>query len=161
LRADQHQKRLYLTESHRWIYRRVIPAELRPADKRIFWVSTESLISLSTHHRDDALARLPEARAEVEQWFGNLRQNVEAEAEPLVPRMEDAKAVAPDLHAILGVITPRPARLPAVDHSLALVALELWHQQELYRINREILNGEYPDPRQDLGDFQSAAAERY
>ncbi|MBX9660563.1 MAG: hypothetical protein K2X00_18560 [Nitrospiraceae bacterium] len=63
MRADPHQRGLYLTEGHRWVYRRVIPAELRPAAKRLFGVRTEFLISLSTHHRDDALARLDDAAA--------------------------------------------------------------------------------------------------
>lgn len=161
MKADPHHKGLYLTEAHRWVFRRVIPAVLRPAAKRMFNVAAEFQIALATHQRDEAVSRLPEARAEVDRRMALLRQEVEAANEATAPKVGPEETRTPDLRTILGLAPTKAHLLPAVDHALVLAGLDRWHQEELFRINRSILNGEYPNPRAADHAYQAAADQRY
>lgn len=136
------------------------PSPQGAAAKRVFGTSTEFIIPLGTPQREDALKRYPEAKAEVERRITILRQEVTAQAAADTPP-DDAETAAPDLRELLGFSRTTPQRLQPVDHALVLAAVGRWHQKELFRINRSVLNGEYPNPCAGDGAYQAAAEERY
>jgi hypothetical protein len=96
LRGDPHHSGLYLTSSHRWVYRRLVPTALRAAAKRMFGISTEFIIQLGTAQREDALKRYGAYQAAAEQRYR---------------RIEELRQYDPRLH-------PEPdAKVPGFSHS--------------------------------------------
>ncbi|WP_156910200.1 hypothetical protein [Rubritepida flocculans] len=162
MKADPAHHGLYRTRGDAWILRRLIPAGLRPAAKRRFGVANEFRVNLG-RDRETALHRLEADRALLDRRLQQLREDstLGPSAQPPSQQAQSSEDADHDRGGDLLGFSIRPRHPhPPLDHAALLAALDRWHQQRLYEVSRFILDGQYPDHRDDWHAFTDAERAR-